>query len=150
MSMLLFLSGLVLGNLVEWVAHRYILHGLGKRPKSFFHHHWEHHRACRKGMQNHDASYLSWRKSLLSKETLGLCLLAGAFLPLAWVLPSLYAGLLCQMVLYFLVHRFIHVHPSVGGLLFPWHDDHHCGNQNANWCVTYPLWDWVFKTRRRS
>ena len=30
----------------------------------------------------------------------------------------------------------------------PWHYDHHMGkNQDANWCVTFPLWDHILGTR---
>ena len=32
----------------------------------------------------------------------------------------------------------------------PWHYDHHLGrNQHANWCVTYPLADYVLGTREK-
>lgn len=148
--MLLFFSGLILGNLIEWVAHRYLLHGLGKKPGSFFHHHWEHHRACRKDLRNYDVTYQGFWSSVFSKEGLGLLTLLLATLPLAWWSGWLFLGLATQCVLYFLIHRAIHLNPHVLNLLFPWHDDHHCGNQNANWCVTYPLWDHILGTRKKS
>ena len=41
--------GLLYANAGEWLIHKYVLHGLGKKKKSFFSFHWsEHHRACRK------------------------------------------------------------------------------------------------------
>ena len=32
--------GLVLGNLIEWVVHKYFLHDLGKKKASLFSFHW--------------------------------------------------------------------------------------------------------------
>jgi hypothetical protein len=33
----------------------------------------------------------------------------------------------------------------------PHHYDHHMGsNQDANWCVSYPWFDWILGTRLRS
>jgi hypothetical protein len=40
-----FVVGLFAENAGEWVFHRYVLHGLGKRPGSIWNYHWhEHHR----------------------------------------------------------------------------------------------------------
>ena len=39
--------GLLYANASEWLIHHYVLHGLGKKKRSFWSFHWgEHHRAC--------------------------------------------------------------------------------------------------------
>ena len=49
--------GLAYANLSEWAIHKYVLHGLGKKPGSFWSFHWhEHHRAARAN-GHHDAAY---------------------------------------------------------------------------------------------
>ena len=41
--------GFFYANVVESLFHRYILHGLGKNPKSYWAFHWnEHHRTARR------------------------------------------------------------------------------------------------------
>ena len=50
---------------------------------------------------------------------------------------------------YFLIHRKSHLDPSWAKKYAPWHYDHHMGkNQDANWCVTFPLWDHILGTRK--
>src|SRR4051812_34346146 len=42
--------GLLYANAMEWLIHKYLLHGLGKNKASFFSFHWhEHHRESRRG-----------------------------------------------------------------------------------------------------
>ena len=46
--------GLLAANATEWVVHKYVLHGLGKKKESFWAFHWhEHHRESRRhGMRD--------------------------------------------------------------------------------------------------
>ena len=47
-------------------------------------------------------------------------------------------------------NRRAHLDPEWAREHLPWHYDHHMGrDQNANWCVTYPLFDYVMGTRRK-
>ena len=51
-------------------------------------------------------------------------------------------------VRYYRVHKRAHRDPSWAREHLPWHYDHHMGpNQDANWCVTWPWFDWVMGTR---
>ena len=57
-------------------------------------------------------------------------------------------GAWTSAVLYYTVHRKAHVDPAWGRRWLPWHVDHHMApNQEANWCVTFPLFDWILGTR---
>jgi sterol desaturase/sphingolipid hydroxylase (fatty acid hydroxylase superfamily) len=49
---------------------------------------------------------------------------------------------------YYLVHKKSHLDPEWARKHLPWHYDHHMGpNQDANWCVTLPLFDHLMGTR---
>src|SRR3954468_174287 len=49
--------GLLHANAVEWLTHKYVLHGLGRRKGSMFRFHWaQHHRIARKNAM-YDKSY---------------------------------------------------------------------------------------------
>jgi len=76
--------GLIYSNAWEWVVHKYVLHGLGRRKGSFWSFHWhEHHKNARQ----HDMNDAAYRRPLTgwngqSKEALGLALASLAHLPL--------------------------------------------------------------------
>jgi hypothetical protein len=49
--------GLIYANAGEWLIHKYVLHGLGRRRSSFWSYHWhEHHRHARK-LDHRDPDY---------------------------------------------------------------------------------------------
>jgi sterol desaturase/sphingolipid hydroxylase (fatty acid hydroxylase superfamily) len=51
---------------------------------------------------------------------------------------------------YYRVHRRSHLDPAWAERHLPWHVDHHMSrNQDANWCVTFPLMDVLLGTRER-
>ena len=51
-------------------------------------------------------------------------------------------------MLYLLIHNISHKYPEFSKKYIRWHYDHHMGkNQNKNWCVTYPLADYLLGTR---
>lgn len=149
--MLGFAIGMVAGNVSEWLIHKYVLHGLGKKKGGFWSFHWhEHHREARRN-QGRDAMYELplWRaSSSKSKEAfgiVGLCALMTPLLPLA---PGFVLGGWAHGALYYFVHKRSHLDPAWARRYLPWHYDHHMGpNQHANWCVTWPLTDWVLGTR---
>jgi len=69
-------------------------------------------------------------------------------LPLLVIYPIFYLTLVFTGVRYYLVHKKAHLDPEWAKKHVPWHYDHHMGkNQNANWCVTQPWFDWVLGTR---
>jgi hypothetical protein len=139
----------VYGNLAEWLVHKYILHGLGTRKIAFKKHWHRHHRNCvRHKYRDPDYEGFSLAWDSRWSEIAGLSLLALSHLPFVFVAPAFYGGLVAWCGVYYAVHAVSHVWPKLGKKLFPWHYDHHMGkNQNANWCVTFPLWDWILRTR---
>lgn len=150
-----FLVGLVFANGFEWVAHKYILHGTHRAGRARFspvprsmESHWAHHREVRKE-HFHDVGYVEgishWRTK---NEIVSLLIVAGAaslmFYPVSkgMVAASLYsAG-------NYYIHRRAHLEPEWAKRKIPWHYDHHMNsNQDANWCVTKPWFDYVLGTR---
>ena len=142
--------GYLYETLLEWVIHKYILHGLGKNKNSWFSFHWySHHKACRKN-KNFDSSYNTFLSSSVIKEITGLCLLAVLHIPLYFVGPYFYFTLLFCTLRYFYVHQKSHLNVDWGKKYFPWHHEHHMGkDQDANWGVTTPLWDVFLGTRKK-
>ena len=136
---------------IEWVIHKYILHGLGKNKNSWFNFHWHsHHKACRKN-KNFDENYNTFLSSSVVKEITGLCLLSAIHMPVYFVMPYLYYTLIFCTVRYFYVHQKSHLNVEWGKAYFPWHHDHHMGrNQDANWGVTTALWDVILGTREKQ
>ncbi len=49
---------------------------------------------------------------------------------------------------YYYIHRRAHLEPDWAMRKIPWHYDHHMNsNQDANWCVTKPWFDYILGTR---
>lgn len=151
-----FVVGLVVANGFEWVAHKYILHGThrpGQRryspvPESMKSH-WEHHREVRK-TSFHDHGYVegisNWRTK---NEIVSLAVVAtvasGVFYPISkgMSLAAIYSA-----ANYYYIHRRAHLEPEWAVKKIPWHYDHHMNsNQDANWCVTKPWFDYLLGTR---
>ncbi len=140
---------IVYGNLLEWLVHKYILHKLGSTKLVFGEHWYRHHRNTRLndyGDPDYQQGQWSWKGRW--SEVIGLSFLGLIHLPVVFFYPVAYAAMVGWAALYYLVHWFNHAHPKLGKKCFPWHHDHHMGkNQNANWCVIFPLWDWILGTR---
>ena len=152
MAMLLqIVLGVIIANLFEWIIHKYVLHGLGKRKGSWWSSHWSvHHRKSRQN-EHFDEDYLSVFEGGMGEgrqEILGLLLLATLQIPTFLVFPW-YAGTTILMAAaYFLVHRKSHLDIEWAKKWVPWHYDHHMGvNQDANWGITLPIWDYILRTR---
>jgi hypothetical protein len=143
--------GLALVNATEWAVHKYILHGLGKDPKSPFAFHWhDHHRAARKHGGVDDA----YRKNLFrvwnaqTKEALAILAGGLSVAPLLPVAPFFVGAVWYGAANYYIKHRRAHLDPAWARKHLPWHYDHHMGpNQHKNWCVTRPWMDLVMGTR---
>lgn len=142
--------GLLYANAAEWVLHKHLLHGAGKARGSFwsFHFH-EHHRASRAN----DMIDADYERPLLGdhaqgREALGIGLLLALHAPLLPVAPFFTAAVVTSGVLYYRRHKRAHQEPEWGRTHLPWHYDHHMGvDQDQNWCVTWPWFDWVMGTR---
>ena len=139
----------IYGALAEWILHKYVLHGLGKKKGNLFSFHWHiHHKECRKN-RNYDMNYLkSPRPPAVRKEKLSLVLLVLVHLPFLFVVPYFFFGLIAFAFRYFYYHRRSHIDIKWGRKNIPWHYDHHMGkNQDANYGVTFQWVDKLFKTR---
>jgi sterol desaturase/sphingolipid hydroxylase (fatty acid hydroxylase superfamily) len=142
--------GIIIANLYEWIIHKYVLHGMGKKKKSFWSSHWHtHHRKVR---QNNyfDEDYLQvlrgWNEG--TKEIVSLVLLSALQIPSLFIFPWYSATMIMMAAAYFLVHRKSHLDSEWGRKWAPWHYDHHMSkNQDSNWCVTLPIWDHILGTR---
>ena len=75
--------GLLYANAVEWLVHRYVLHGPGKNPRSFWRFHWaEHHKNSRKnGMYDADYEKSLFDWNARGKEAFGIALMGAAQVP---------------------------------------------------------------------
>ena len=148
-----FLTGLVVANAFEWFAHKYILHGThrpGKPRYSPVPHsmksHWEHHREVRKTEFSDHGYVEGWQNWRTRNEIGSLAVVFGlAFYPVSkgLTLATVYSA--CN---YYYIHRRAHLEPTWAMKKIPWHYDHHMNsNQDANWCVTKPWFDYVMGTR---
>lgn len=145
--------GLLYANAGEWWIHKRLLHELGRARGSFWAFHWyDHHRASRL----HGFRDSSYRRTAFSrwdaqtKEIAALAVASLIHLPLVRVAPLFTGAVLFSAVNYYRVHKKSHLHPDWAREHLPWHYDHHMGpNQDANWCVSFPLFDYLMGTRER-
>lgn len=146
-----FVIGTVYANALEWAMHRYVLHGIGKRRDSTwsFHFH-EHHRAARRHwMEDPDYERSLWGWHAQGKEAFALVSLGLIHLPLWAFSPGFVLGMGLSGWNYYRWHRRSHEDPEWARRHLTWHYDHHMGpDQDANWCVSWPWFDWVMGTRK--
>ena len=142
--------GLLYANAGEWLIHRYVLHGLGKKKTSFWNFHWgEHHRASRKrGFLDPDYQRSPFGKHAQGKELLAVAALLLAHAPLFAVAPYFTASVWYSGLNYLYVHRKAHLDPNWAREHLKHHYDHHMGlDQDQNWGVTRPWFDILLGTR---
>lgn len=142
--------GLLTVNTVEWLFHKYVLHGLGKDKKSMWSDHWHiHHKQARK-YRMIDKDY---REPLIpvlinTYELKAILLGMASLTPLLPFCPWFVSTVWVCGAAYYVIHRRSHLDEEWGKKWVPWHYDHHFGkNQDANWCVTFPLADYILGTR---
>ncbi|MDC4484437.1 sterol desaturase family protein [Acinetobacter baumannii] len=148
--MLGFPLGIFVANGLEWYFHKVWLHEFPtKYRNSPFFTHIAHHKRAR--LNNfHDEGYAEsmFKNAEIYNEKTALIGLAGAatvFLPVA---PFFTAGLYYGIWNYWRIHTKSHLDPEYAKNRIPWHYDHHMtSNQNANWCVTRPWFDYIMGTR---
>lgn len=148
--MLQFILGILYANALEWVIHKYVLHGLGKKKGSLWAFHWVgHHRSSRRNRMR-DPEYTApfWNWNARGKEIFGILLLALVHSPIAIWFPYFALALWYGSFNYLRLHRKSHLDPEWAKRHMRSHYDHHMGrNQDANWCVTRPWFDWIMGTR---
>ena len=138
----------IIGSLIEWIAHKFVLHNFKIKSLSRYHF-GRHHRRARQN-EGYDSDYFAfpprkWESGM--HEIAALFFIIIAALPLALVSIWLWIFLCAHACAYYYLHRRMHVDPSWGRKWFPWHWRHHMGkNQNKNWGVTNPMFDYLFGT----
>lgn len=142
------LVGFVVSNLSEWLVHKYILHGLGKKKTSYFHYHWQHHNISRKH-KFIDKDYQDGLKcKAVRREILGIIAMLLFNINWLFIWPMLFGWFTFFSIAYFLIHSYSHTNPKWCQKYFPHHFDHHMGsNQDVNWGVTSAFWDFILGTR---
>jgi len=135
-------------NIVEWLAHKYVLHGIGKNKNNFWSFHWKDHHKKSKKNNFFDQDYLNdWTGPPL-REKIGLFFLLFAHSPLAFIYPIFFITLIFCTVRYYYMHKYAHLNPTWAYDNLRCHYDHHMGkNQDANWGVTTGWVDKVAGTR---
>ena len=146
-----FITGLIAANAFEWYFHKYVLHGQGKKKDNFWRFHWAVHHKTVMHEEFRDSDYEknildSWNPQ--SKEVASLvagAVLVAPFFPIA---PGFVSAMWFSQYNYYRVHKKSHLDPEWGYKYLPWHYDHHMApDQDKNWFVTFPLWDYVMGTR---
>lgn len=142
--------GLFVANAFEWYAHKRILHEAGRNKTGTAHFHWDHHREVRRH-DLHEPMYDQYwgegyeRHRFEVESLVKISLIVSPLFPIA---PFFTATLWYSAWNYYHLHRKSHDHPDWARENLPWHVDHHLGrNQDMNWCVTKPWFDYIMGTR---
>lgn len=139
------------GSLMEWLLHKYVLHGpLSRKKDGMWSFHWhQHHKNARKD-GFYDYQYENDDTGAPLREKLSLVLLCVLHLPLIAIVPFFYIALIHHSIKYYKTHKYAHLHPTWAKVHLSWHYDHHMGkDQNMNWGVTSDRFDRLFNTRRK-
>jgi hypothetical protein len=138
-------------QLLEWLLHKYVLHGLGKNKNSKWASHWHtHHKKCRKN-NNYDDDYKKgWSHEAARQEIVGLVVLSFLHVPMLFISPLFYLTLIFCAIRYYRIHKRSHLDTEWCKTHTPWHYDHHMGkDQDSNWGVTTDWVDRALRTRKR-
>ncbi len=116
-----------------------------------FAYHWHnHHKIARKNAGEDKAYEVKkwWRVKTIAQERLSLLFLLFAHFPIFFYAPIVWLTMVYAMINYYRVHRRSHIDVEWAKSHVPWHYDHHMGkDQNMNWCITRPWFDWIMGTR---
>ena len=139
------LFGWLYGHLFEYLVHRYVLHNY-KNFKPAFKNHFKTHHAISRKHKMYDNVYENIFSSKF--EVYGLVFISIIHFPLVYYLPYSYLMLCIAAGMYYFMHKKSHTDVIWGKKWMPWHYEHHMGkNQNLNWGVRLPIFDYVFGTR---
>jgi sterol desaturase/sphingolipid hydroxylase (fatty acid hydroxylase superfamily) len=143
----LFLLGILLWTLLEYLIHRYIFHydpktRLGKRLHYVIH--GVHHD------YPNDARRLVMPPSI--SVPLAFLFYAVFLLIFGYLTPSVFAGLVFGYLCYDMLHYATHHFPMKRGMwlwLKQYHLRHHYKDDQIGYGISSPLWDYVFRTTRK-
>jgi sterol desaturase/sphingolipid hydroxylase (fatty acid hydroxylase superfamily) len=144
--------GLASASAIEWLVHKYVLHGAGKKKDSFWRFHWrEHHRTARKNDMYDDSYKETFFHPSRLREILGILLLMLIQTPFFWVAPWYVLATWVYSITYLWAHRKAHLDTAWGKRWMPWHVTHHLGrDQDQNWGVVSCWWDYVLGSRKKD
>ena len=132
-------AGIFYANLLEYIVHRYLFHGLGKKRSSMFSFHLrQHHLIARRN------GFVDLRVS--RNELIGIPVAIVIHSPLLLVSPAFFWATTTYAVLFAIVHNTLHSRPRFAKRYFWWHWNHHMRNQNKSWGVVLPLADIITGT----
>jgi len=140
----LFLAGLLVFSLFEYVLHRYLYHltpTTPKRAKIQYTMHGVHHEYPKD-------------KTRLAMPPVFAIFVAGAFFGLFFLLMgeaayAFFPGFMVGYTGYLSVHFIVHAYPPPKNFfkqLWVNHSVHHYKNHDSNYGVSSPLWDYLFKS----
>jgi 4-hydroxysphinganine ceramide fatty acyl 2-hydroxylase len=143
----LFLLGILLWTLLEYLIHRYVFHyepktRLGKRLHYIIH-----------GV-HHDYPNDARRLVMPPSVSIPLAFLFYGLFVLIFrhFAPSVFAGLVFGYVCYDMLHYATHHFPMKRGIwlwLKQYHFRHHYKDDHVGFGISSPLWDYVFRTTRK-
>ena len=140
--MILFLQifvGILYANLVEYLVHRFLFHGHGRKSSSPFGFHLrEHHRISRLN------GFIDERVS--QNELIGLPILILLHSPFLLIAVPFFYTLVAYSALFIIVHNMLHRNPRFAQRYFWWHWNHHMRDQNKSWGVVLPITDIIVGT----
>ncbi len=143
--------GFIYANAGEWSMHKYVLHGLGKHRRSFWAYHLYGHHVASSQNAMFDPGYQRIDLSQWNAQTKELWVLFAIVLihiPLFLVAPVFTWALYGSLGVYYFKHRKAHLDPAWARRHLRWHYDHHLGPAAyANWCVSWPWFDYLLGTR---
>lgn len=94
-------------------------------------------------------SLTSWNTQ--TKELLVLTGIVLLHVPIFLIIPSFTMAVYASLGLYYYKHRKAHLDPLWAKRHLRWHYEHHlAGDNNANWCVTWPMFDYLMRTRIKN
>ena len=105
-SLFLFCVGIIYANIVEYVTHRYLFHGLGKKGNSVFAFHIRGHHLTARGN-----GFLDYKVS--SNEAIGLPFLLLIHLPAYFLAPAFFYALAIYAVAFLALHNIMHRYPEL-------------------------------------
>ena len=143
MEALLFFVGFIHGSLIEYLVHRYLFHGLGKKKDSIFAYHLrDHHLVSRRN------DFID--NKLTVHEAIGVVFLVALHVPAFFLSTYLFAGIAFYALLFVVLHNTMHKTPGLAKKYFWWHWNHHMKNQNKSWNVVLPIFDLLTGTLQKK
>ena len=143
MEALLFFVGFIHGSLIEYLVHRYLFHGLGKKKDSIFAYHLrDHHLVSRRN------DFIDNKLSV--HEAIGVVFLVALHVPAFFLSLYLFAGIAFYALLFVVLHNTMHKTPGLAKKYFWWHWNHHMKNQNKSWNVVLPIFDLLTGTLQKK